>query len=253
MMYCSYSSTFNNIFTQQQQQCIFEQSSLLGNGSPMETDRPQWHTKINSSWEECQGLTGWGRHIKVNTIFTMSVTPWSKLFSILGVERQTIDIVRRGSSGYSNNIISLQINRFSLDLIFQNCMNSAMKNWILTRVKHLHSPYKTLVDHFNSFWETIKMTIFKISSLVSVSKWTRLRSTRLINWRSNTVGLWSTTQRLWFVRFWSCLLFCSRCGFGASLNLTLLIIIKMSKYLESSIIVVVFLLKWSRSGIVCFW
>ena len=160
----------------------------------MKTDRPQWHTKINGPRDEGQGLASRGRHVKVDALVTVSVSPGTELVSILGVECQTVDVVWRGSSGYPNNIIPCQINCFPLDLIFQNCMNAAVKLRILTWIKHLHCPYKALVDHFNSFRETIEMTIFKISSLISVTKWACLRPARLVDRRTNTVNIRSTAQ-----------------------------------------------------------
>lgn len=158
----------------------------------MEADRPQWHTKVNCPRDKGQGLARGCGHIKVHALVTVSVSPGTELVSILSVECQTVDVVRRGSSGNPNNIIPGQINCFPLDLIFENCMDAAVKHRVLIRIEHFHCPYKALVDHFNSFRETIEVTIFKISSLIRVSKWTGLRSARLVGRRPHTVHIRST-------------------------------------------------------------
>ena len=65
----------------------------LGDGSPMEADRPQWHTKINCPRDEGQGLSRGGGHVKVHALVTVSVSPGTELVSILSVECQTVDVV----------------------------------------------------------------------------------------------------------------------------------------------------------------
>ena len=167
----------------------------LGDGPPMEADRPQWHTKVNCPRDKGQGLARRRGHVEVDTLVTVSVSPGTELVSILGVECQTVDVVRRGSSGNPNNIIPSQIDCFPLDLIFENCMDATVKHRVLIRIVHFHCPYKALVDHFNSFRETIEVTIFKISSLIRVSKWPGLRSARLVDRRSHTVHIRSTTAQ----------------------------------------------------------
>ena len=59
----------------------------------METDRPQWHTKINCPRDEGQGLAWGRRHVKVHALVAVSVSPGTELVSILGVECQAVDVV----------------------------------------------------------------------------------------------------------------------------------------------------------------
>ena len=158
----------------------------------------------------------------------MSVAPRPELLAILGVERQSVDIVGRGAAGDSHDVVPFQIDSFILDLIFQDRVNSTVQKGILTRVEHFHRPHKALVDYFDSFRETLEMTIFKICALVSVTKGASLGATGLVDGGPNTVHFRAPAQRFGFLGGF--LLWWGRGRRGAGLDLG--VFVEVCEHLE---------------------
>ena len=176
----------------------------------------------------------------------MSVAPRPELFAILGVERQSVDIVGRGAAGDSHDVVAFQIDSFILDLIFQDRVNSTVQNGILTRVEHFHRPHKALVDNFDSFRETLEMTVFKICALVSVTKGASLGASGLVDGRPNTVHFRASAQGFGFLG--GVLFLWRRRGRGRSgAGLDLGVFVEVCEHLEPARS----FLHWLRSGRLC--
>jgi len=212
----------------------------------VEADRPQWHTKVDCSRDEGEGLPGRGGHVEVHTLVAVPVSPRPELGPVLGVEGQPVDVVGRGPAGHSDDVVPGQVDGLPLDLVLQDGVDPAVQDRVLVGIKHLHGPNESLIYHLYPLRKSIEMTVFKVGSLVGITKWTRVITTYLPRHGSDAVGFAGSGvgQGFWFMRgnivnivflMWFLLGFRSRWGwFVFNITHTIAVAVEMSEHLEAS-------------------
>ena len=211
----------------------------------MEADRPQWHTKVDGSRDEGQRLSGRSGHVEVDALVAVPVAPRPELVPVLGVEGQTVDVVGRGSAGHPDDVVPGQVDGLPLDLVLQDGVDPAVQDGVLVRIKHLHGPNESLIYHLYPLRKSIEMTVFKVGSLVGITKWTCVITTYLPSHGSDAVGFAGPRvgQGFWFMRgnivnivflMRFLLGFRRRGGFVLNITHTITVAVEMSEHLEAS-------------------
>ena len=222
----------------------------------MEADRPQWHTKVDSSRDECEGLAWRSGHVEVDALLAVPVAPRTELGPVLGVEGQAVDVVGRGPAGHPHDVVPGQVDRLPLDLVLQDGVDPAVKHRVLVRIEHFHGPNESLIYHLYPLRKSLEMTVFKVRPLVGVTKRPGVITTDLASHRSDAVGFAAPGggQGFWFVSsnvvntgllMWFLLRFRRRWRrFIFNITNTIAVAVEVSEHLEARLV----LLHRGRAG-----
>ena len=144
--------------------------SLCWQGFPMEADGSERHAKVDGTREEGQAVAGRCRHVEVNALLTTPVSPRAELLAVGREEGHPVDVVGRGATLNPDDVVVLEDDGLTLDLILEDGVYSAVHDATLGGVSNVDGPDETLINNLNSFREFGDMGICEESALIDVTE-----------------------------------------------------------------------------------
>ena len=104
------------------------------------------------------------------THLTSAVSPGSELLSLGGEEGHPVDVEGRGSTLDPDDVVVLQEDRLSLDLVLEDGVDAAVHDVAVSGVADVKGPDEALVDDLDRRRELVDVAVAEEGALVDVAE-----------------------------------------------------------------------------------